>query len=410
VFAREPTPSATSNDRRADAHRAADPAHDLIALQRTAGNRAVASLLRARRPAVQRDDTAGHVLAKADEADVPEVEDMDTLIAELWPLYAKSKAAKVKGAEPMKEEDRKRMDKLNRLWNLRGQKDIALTLDQNKQGSSADWFKKVTRTPFLGQTVIVHDELKKRLDKAVDKLKDVDEKTRNGWVRSTSSLRGPGEGLHSFGLALDINAGANPYIVNPGSNSEAASGEPLGRSKAVRVILDRAFLLVLGRTEKEEAFGARPTGEGLARAEASYDKLTETSGALQTYFTLTKPENAKQLEDLVTALGAKDPFKGDVKKWRAKIAKDRTDLAGRGGLGEAKKWSDPTKGFLDLPKRLVQALVDPDGGGLTWLGDDTIGAGRDVMHFDTRGVGPIRTIYKAQGASKDAGSRNLGEG
>jgi hypothetical protein len=178
----------------------------------------------------------------------------------------------------------------------------------------------------------------------------------------------------------------------------------------VRVILNRAFLLVLGRTEKEEAFGARPEGEGLARAEASYDKLTETSGALQTYFTLTKPENAKQLEDLVTALGAKDPFKGDVKKWRAKIAKDRTDLAGRGGLGEAKKWSDPTKGFLDLPKRLVQALVDPDGGGLTWLGDDTIGAGRDVMHFDTRGVGPIRTIYKAQGASKDAGSRNLGEG
>jgi hypothetical protein len=406
VFLREAARTAALGAGRAEGHRSAAIAHGLVGLQRTAGNRAVGSLLHNPGLIIQRDAAAGHVLAKGDEANVPKPEEMDALIAELWPLYDKSRASKKKGGTPMTKEDHDRMVELDRKWTLRGEKDIAETLTKNGQGSPADWFKNVKATPFLGQTVIVHDELKKRLDKAVAKLTD-DEKTGNLGVRTTSSLREAGQGLHSFGLALDINAGANPYIVNPGSTSAAASGEPLDRSTAVRAILDRAFLLVLGRTPKEEAFGARPEGTGVDRAEASYDKLSETSEALKTYLTLAKKENAAQLEGLVTNLGDKDPFKGNVKKWRAKVAQDLSDL---GDLAGAKQWSDPKKGFLDLPKRLVHVLVDPDGGGLTWLGDDTIGAGRDIMHFDTRGVGPIRTIYKAQGASSDAGWRNLGEG
>lgn len=384
------------------------PTADRIAeLQRTAGNQAVAILVAAQGLGVQRDVTATHVLAKADEADVPKPEEMDALIAELWPLYAKSRESKKKDGTPMSDEDRKRMQELDRKWTLRGKGDVAKTLTDNGQGSAADWFKNVKRTTWLGQTIIVHDELKKRLDKALDKLKDVDEATRNGWVKETSSLRPPGQGLHSFGLALDINASTNPYLINPSGSSEAATGEPLDRSKGVRAVIDRANLLVLNRTAAEEAFGTRPEGAGLARAEASYDKLSEASGALKTYFTLTKPENEAQLEGLVTALGAKDPFKGDMKKWKAAIRADRTALEGHAG---GKQWTNPTQGFLDIPKRLVQALTAPDGGGLTWLGDDTIGSGRDIMHFDTRGAGPIHSVYKAQGASKDAGSKNLGPG
>jgi hypothetical protein len=62
---------------------------------------------------------------------------------------------------------------------------------------------------------------------------------------------------------------------------------------------------------------------------------------------------------------------------------------------QPKNWTDPESGFLSLDRRLVAAMTSSAGGGLTWLGDDTIGSGRDIMHFDMRGPGPIRTIVKS---------------
>ena len=73
--------------------------------------------------------------------------------------------------------------------------------------------------------------------------------------------------------------------------------------------------------------------------------------------------------------------------------------------GSGKSWSKPETGFLHLDRRLVQALTSTNGGGLTWLGDDTIGSGRDIMHFDMRGLGPIRRIAKSlEGKTVSLGS------
>ena len=44
---------------------------------------------------------------------------------------------------------------------------------------------------------------------------------------------------------------------------------------------------------------------------------------------------------------------------------------------------------------VVEALTSDASGGLTWLGDNTIASGRDIMHFDMRGVGPIKKIVKS---------------
>jgi hypothetical protein len=77
--------------------------------------------------------------------------------------------------------------------------------------------------------------------------------------------------------------------------------------------------------------------------------------------------------------------------WVQQIKADRRTLDAQ---ESAKSWNQPTTGFLHLDRRLVSALTSSAGGGLTWLGDDTVGSGRDIMHFDMRGLGPIRRIVK----------------
>ena len=77
--------------------------------------------------------------------------------------------------------------------------------------------------------------------------------------------------------------------------------------------------------------------------------------------------------------------------WVQQIKADRRTLAGH---ASPKDWNQPETGFLHLDRRLVSALTSSAGGGLTWLGDDTVGSGRDIMHFDMRGLGPIRRIVK----------------
>lgn len=53
-------------------------------------------------------------------------------------------------------------------------------------------------------------------------------------------------------------------------------------------------------------------------------------------------------------------------------------------------------------------MTDSSGAGLTWLGDATTAMGRDIMHFDTRGLDSVhvRRIWN----STQGGSINIGEG
>jgi hypothetical protein len=50
---------------------------------------------------------------------------------------------------------------------------------------------------------------------------------------------------------------------------------------------------------------------------------------------------------------------------------------------------------MNLDKRLVKAMTSSTGANLTWLGDDTIAAGRDIMHFDMRDLGPIKKVWSS---------------
>jgi len=70
--------------------------------------------------------------------------------------------------------------------------------------------------------------------------------------------------------------------------------------------------------------------------------------------------------------------------------------------GNEKHWDKPQTGLLHLDKRLVKAMTDTRGANLTWLGEDTVASGRDIMHFDMRGLGPIKTIYR-EGKEVDLG-------
>ena len=65
--------------------------------------------------------------------------------------------------------------------------------------------------------------------------------------------------------------------------------------------------------------------------------------------------------------------RGRAAEWQEQIKKDRENL--QGALGK-----DPEKGFLNLDKQLVMALVKA---GLSWGG--TLDNQKDIHHFDFRG-------------------------
>ena len=274
------------------------------------------------------------------------------------------------------------------------EEDMEKTLKDAGLPDLKTWLKGVRTCTFLDASpFLVHTQLADRLDRAAARLKS-ETPPAAGWVKgATSGLRPPAQGLHSFGLAIDFNIRADPYIFASATPSRAATGS---QNDFVRGVIDRAVLLVLGRTAAVEAFDQRPAkprpsaaapDPAVARARASFDKLQEASDAYVAYLALAQPASRPKLDQLAAALQANDPAAPTADQWLATIS---ADVARLSGVGRDKEW-DWASGFVGLDPRLVEALVAE---GLTWLGDDTIGGGRDIMHFDTRRVGPISRIYK----------------
>jgi hypothetical protein len=430
---------ATGDDLVADA--VAPLGRQLLSLQRRAGNAAVASLVATRpvqrrtepgegssrggvisppAPAPSRASTrpgtgvSEHLLSDADKADMPATGDAPAMLAEDRQLYADRAARRRAAAEAKKRgetvdpasteftpQEQARVDELDRRLKLRLIGDEEETLKANGvTGGAADWFADVHDVQFLGHTVTVHRLLAERLARAESVLTPLTPPAE-GWFKGTSSLRKSGEGLHALGLAVDLNGATNPYIVNPDA-AGAAAVENAETSRGVSEILNRAILLVEAKTTSEADFQSRPTNpDKEARAMESYDKLQRASDSLQRYMELDKPENRAALDGYIRALAGKDDRPAD--RWIAAIRKDRSRLE---ALAGAKRWTAPQTGFLHLDRRLVEAMTSSAGGGLTWLGDDTIGSGRDIMHFDMRGVGPIRKIVK----SAENKTMGLGDG
>ena len=368
---------------------------DVLDLQRTAGNAAVSGLL------VQRHsgpDLSSHTVTESEQKEMPSTSDAPKLAKEKADLLAEQKslrdaaaaAAKAKQAPPAKvdltDAEKARIKEIDRLLAIRQKGDETETLKANGITDTAtQWFAKIKNTTFLDAPVTVHELLEKRLKEA-EKLVP---KPWTGLVSSTSTLRPPGQSLHSFGLAIDINPGTNPQLVNP-SDPHGTLYEPRKQSKAISDVIDRAILLVLAKTPKEAGFWTRTTGADKAtRVGASYDLLESASDAVETYFKLDGSAKRAELEGYVTALGAKDKRTAD--QWAAQIRRDRNQIQ----TGPGKGWSNRTSGFLDMKRSIVEALTSDTGAGLTWLGDNTIASGRDIMHFDMRGAGPIKKIVKS---------------
>jgi hypothetical protein len=349
-----------------------------------------------RHTGIQPEVAAAHTLSATEQTDMPTREETEALLEEQKTLTAEKKA---KPENRRLQEINTRLKEIERKLALRKKGDALSdeeeTLQRNgfTQGAAA-WFADVQTMTFLGRPATVHKLLAARLEKAWDMLKDIPVPA-DGWVQEGhSSLRPPGQSLHSFGLAIDLNPGLNPFLLNP-KDSKASLYEKHEQSQAIADIIDRASLLVLGKSPSQEAFFDKPAApDKSARVEATYDKLAEASEALEHYLALGAEANAGELQLRVLALKAfdKDPEHRSAKAWTKAIAQDRKKLGEKASI---KDWLQPETGFLHLDKRLVKAMTDTAGGGLTWLGDETIASGRDIMHFDMRGVGPIQKIYRS---------------
>ena len=157
----------------------------------------------------------------------------------------------------------------------RGDEEETLKANGITTGTAA-WFAEVTSTTFLKHDIICHRLLAERL-KLAEKALENETPPAAGWFGGAHSLRKVGESLHSFGLAIDIDGGRNPYLVNP-SAANARYVEDQARSKAVSDVIGRAQLLVEGKTAAEADFHTRPANADKdARAMASYDKLQTAS-------------------------------------------------------------------------------------------------------------------------------------
>jgi hypothetical protein len=428
---RSPTPGSAASEPTA----AGEPP-PLLRLQRLAGNAAVAAAVRDRIVAVdvQRRTEPGdgqttggvlpgqggptptrtarragpvpgvaeHLMSDAELAAMPSVGDTPALKAEYqqikdaWKARVATAEAAEKAGQTVDQAtkqltpvEKKRLAEIDKLMVLRKRGDEEETLKANGiTTGTAAWFAEVTSTTFLNHSIICHRLLAERLALA-EKALENETPPAAGWFGGAHSLRKVGESLHSFGLAIDIDGGRNPYLVNP-SATNARFVENPARSKAISDVIGRAQLLVEGTTPAEADFHTRPTNADKdARAMASYDKLQTASNALATYFTLDTAAGRANLDARITALAGKDSRTAAA--WVQQIKADRRTLDAQ---ESAKSWNQPTTGFLHLDRRLVSALTSSAGGGLTWLGDDTVGSGRDIMHFDLRGLGPIRRIVK----------------
>jgi hypothetical protein len=203
-------------------------------------------------------------------------------------------------------------------------------------------------------------------------------------------------------MAIDLDGGRNPYLINPDARG-ATDVEAEASSRGISDIVNRAGLLVRGSSASEVDLQSRPVNADKdARALDSYDKLRAASDAVARYFELDTDANRPALDAMVRALGSKDTRTAE--QWIDTIKADRTSLRAKAAR---KSWDQPETGFLHLDRRLVKAMTSTAGGGLTWLGDDTIGSGRDIMHFDMRGPGPIRAIVKS---ASGRGPVGLGSG
>jgi hypothetical protein len=275
-------------------------------------------------------------------------------------------------------------------------------LDELKEADTTleDWFKDIQPgATFLGVAITgqkghrgtgVHDELFQKLKVAEQLLTDSTGMdlgalrktfgiTRIGGLRpiKPATRRARGIGLHSYGLAIDLTTsrGKNPLLEEKFKGSQAATTAVIERARDFVRFGASAEFDVAGKASK--GTGSSSWERRITQADRWYDVMRDASRALQIYLEFeTKTEvtvdgTVLRLNDLAAAFGAAT---GDVRsaaEWQKQIGQDRAKVKASGLLGP-----DPSKGFLNLDKRLVMALVTS---GLSW--GATLDLSKDIHHF-----------------------------
>lgn len=216
--------------------------------------------------------------------------------------------------------------------------------------------------------------------------------------------------MHTFGLAVDIEYQANPWIVGQHVDSDASGPSPAGlvtqaANARMTSTINRAALLVDGATVNVTAAYLSRLARGSAGD--AWDDLHRLHTAFVSYLGIAGDVTAaRQLVDARQAVaGVRQPGEAPdaaARRWAAQASSDLAAL--RAGAVTRKNargndisvarsnftGRDPRRGFLSLSRDLVVALRDDAG--LAWGAVD-FGATEsgDIMHFDCRrdGVGRI---------------------
>jgi hypothetical protein len=230
-------------------------------------------------------------------------------------------------------------------------------------------------------------------------------------------------GNHAWGLAVDIDAEANPYILNEAQDVGIDERVAPVYQRIAQVLLHRDSVITRPTPKTKKDPGAKSGLEG-----ASYTKLAEESDAMVAYFSVlpepppvATPGKGKKaaapaaLPAPRTLTSVKiDP--ADVAALdKATVQADSDILTGKGmrkgtsgdfpfeGAG-AGRWRDPRRGFLSIRKEVVDALR---GEGLRWGATDFPGASGDVMHFDDNDRHADYVAYgKAHPTAKRGGGKD----
>ncbi|MGH3693378.1 MAG: hypothetical protein ACRDRX_05185 [Pseudonocardiaceae bacterium] len=242
----------------------------------------------------------------------------------------------------------------------------------------AQWYGGFVAASFLGNTTGdgrgLHPELQNRLTAAETALLRMGSAESFG-IHLNDKLRGfrsPPGGLHSYGLAVDINYETNPWITSATWNAAANAG-----------LLVRRVPLASNPITRQPSTQTAP---------GAYDLLSRASADLVAYFTLK--DDGAALAAAVTALdqaGLNVPAR-TIDQWRGRIAADFAAVGPDFQMSGA-SMRDRSKGFLDLDRRVVEQLTAT---GLTWLG--AVGAVQDIQHFHYS-KGTVKLVWDTFDAS-----------
>lgn len=242
--------------------------------------------------------------------------------------------------------------------------DSAANILERIDEDADDWFGNFTEPKFLELSVgKVHVELAKHLQAReeyfLEKYHDPEVARLALGINSIGSDRTEAKSaklsMHFFGLAIDVNYGANPFL------NEAGSKTPRENK-----VFERASMLVHRRK-----MGFHP--------DMSFEQLNALDKMLETYFSYIN--DAESLKDRLVTDKLPSEFSGkSVADAQAVI---KSDLKTVQGWWSRKPEQIEKGGFLDLRKELIDGLA------MDW-GGKSFG---DMMHFDMRNQGIGKKIY-----------------